>query len=348
MKILVTGTDGYIGCVLAPYLIERGHQVVGLDTGYYRAGSLYDGYKGFKTQIIKDIRNVELEDLIGFDACAHLADLSNDALGQFDPEITYAINHRGAARLATLCKEAGISRFIYSSSCSVYGIATQDIVTEETAPNPITTYAKCKVWMEQELQKLASDDFSPVMFRNATAFGASPRMRFDIVVNNLSGHAWTSGEIKLTSDGTPERPLVHVLDICQAFASALDLPREALHNQIINVGDTRQNYRVREIAEVVARTFSGSKLSFGESDKDERSYRVSFDKIKRLIPGYKTIMDVEAGAKELKKVFEEIGFSKDDFEFPAYTRIKQLKELIRDEKIDPSFFWKTQSEALEV
>lgn len=347
MKVLVTGTDGYIGCILAPFLIERGHQVVGLDTGFYRAGSLYDGYLGFKTQIVKDVRQVELEDLLGFDACVHLAELSNDALGQLAPDITYAINHQGSTRLAKLCKEAGISRFIYSSSCSVYGIATQDIVSEETEPNPITAYAKCKVLVEQELRKLASDDFSPVMFRNATAFGASPRMRFDIVVNNLSAHAWTGGEIKLTSDGTPERPLVHVLDLCQAFARALELPRDALHNEIINVGDTGQNYRIREIAEVVASTFNGSRLSFGKSDRDERSYRVSFEKIQCLIPGYKTTMDVEAGAKELKKLFEEIGFSKADFEFPAYTRIKQLRELLRVQKLDPSFFWRTQSEVLE-
>jgi len=342
MRVLVTGTDGYIGSILAPDLMKHGHQVVGLDTGFYRAGSLYDGYNGFKTQIVKDIRQVELEDLKGFDACIHLAELSNDALGQLDPEITYAINHRGSTRLAKLCKEAGISRFIYSSSCSVYGIASQDIVSEETEPNPVTAYAKCKVLVEQELGKLASDDFSPVMFRNATAFGASPRMRFDIVVNNLSGHAWTSREIKLTSDGTPERPLVHVLDICQAFTRALDLPRQVLHNQIINVGDTKQNYRVREIAEVIAGTFSGSSLSFGKSDGDERSYRVSFEKIKSLIPEYKPTIDVEAGAKELKKLFEEINFSRDDFEFPAYTRIKQLRELIRVEKIDPNFYWKTQ------
>jgi len=342
MRVLVTGTDGYIGSILAPDLMKHGHQVVGLDTGFYRAGSLYDGYNGFKTQIVKDIRQVELEDLKGFDACIHLAELSNDALGQLDPEITYAINHRGSTRLAKLCKEAGISRFIYSSSCSVYGIASQDIVSEETEPNPVTAYAKCKVLVEQELGKLASDDFSPVMFRNATAFGASPRMRFDIVVNNLSGHAWTSREIKLTSDGTPERPLVHVLDICQAFTRALDLPRQVLHNQIINVGDTKQNYRVREIAEVIAGTFSGSSLSFGKSDGDERSYRVSFEKIKSLIPEYIPTIDVEAGAKELKKLFEEINFSRDDFEFPAYTRIKQLRELIRVEKIDPNFYWKTQ------
>ena len=339
MKILVTGTDGYIGSLMAPYLVKRGHEVVGLDTGFYRAGSLYDGYGGFSTQILKDIRQLKLEDVQGFDACIHLAELSNDALGEMDPEITYAINHRGSARLAKLCKEAGVSRFIYASSCSIYGIASQDIVDEETEPNPITAYAKCKLLVEQELKSIASDDFSPIMFRNATAFGASPRMRFDIVVNNLSGHAWTSGEIRLTSDGTPERPLVHVLDICQAFCRALELPRDVLHNQIINVGDTKQNYRVREIAEVVARVFDGSRLSFGTSDGDERSYRVSFDKINHLIPDFKTAFDVEAGAKELKKVFEDIHFSRDDFEFPAYTRIRQLKSLVGDGLLDAEYRW---------
>jgi nucleoside-diphosphate-sugar epimerase len=342
MKVLVTGTDGYIGSILAPYLMKRGHEVIGVDTGFYRAGSLYDGYEGFKTQIDTDVRLLTLEELRGFDACIHLAELSNDALGQIDPNITYAINHQGSTRLAILCKQAGITRFIYSSSCSVYGIASQAIVDEKTEPNPITAYAKCKVLVEQELMKLAADDFSPVMFRNATAFGASPRMRFDIVVNNLSAHAWTSGEIKLTSDGTPERPLVHVLDICQAFACALDLPREALHNQIINVGNSEHNYRIREIAEVIAGTFRGSKLSFGKNDGDERSYRVSFEKIRKLIPAYEAAMDVESGAKELKKIFEEIHFSRGDFELPAYTRIKQLKELIRAEKIDGSFYWRSR------
>lgn len=347
MKVLVTGTDGYIGSMLAPYLLKRGHEVVGVDTGYYRSGSLYDGYAGFNTQIHKDIRQLELDDLQGFEACIHLAELSNDALGQMDPEITFAINQRGSTRLATLCKQAGIQRFIYSSSCSVYGIASQATVDEATEPNPITAYAKCKVLVEQELNKLASDDFSPVMFRNATAFGASPRMRFDLVVNNLSAHAWTTGELRLTSDGTPERPLVHVLDICQAFASALALPREALHNQILNVGSTAHNYSIREIAEVIASTFGGGRLSFGKNDGDERSYRVSFEKIKGLIPSYEPALDVESGAQELKKLFEEIRFSREDFEFPAYTRIKQLKQLISANQIDANLFWKTHPREMQ-
>lgn len=342
MRVLVTGTDGYIGSVLAPYLVKRGHEVVGLDTGFYREGSLYDGYHGFKTRIAKDTRQVELDDLRGFDACLDLAGLSNDALGQMNPEITYAINHRASARLAKLCKEAGVSRFIYSSSCSVYGVASQDIVTEESDPNPLTAYAKSKVLVEQELMNMASDDFSPIMFRNATAFGASPRMRFDIVVNNFAGHAWTSKVIKLKSDGTPERPLVHILDISQAFACALDLPRETLHNQIINVGDTGQNYRVREIADAIGNVFPGCTVSFGKNDEDERSYRVSFKKINELIPAFKCTMNLEAGAREFRKLFEEIDLSLEDFEFSAYTRIKQLKLLLQTGKLDNKLFWRTQ------
>lgn len=341
MKVLITGTDGYIGSVMAPYLIRRGHEVVGLDTGYYRAGSLYDGYHGFITQIAKDTRKIELGDLKGIDACIDLAGLSNDALGQLDPEVTYDINHRGSIRLAKLCKEAGVSRFLYSSSCSVYGIASEDIVTEESKPNPLTAYAKSKILVEQDLMKLASDDFSPVMFRNATAFGVSPRMRFDIVLNNFAGHAWTSHEIKLKSDGTPERPMVHILDISQAFACALDLPREALHNQIINVGDTDQNYRVREIAEAISKEFPGCTVSFGKNDDDERSYRVSFKKISKVIPAFKCTMNLEAGAKEFRKLFEEIDLSLQDFEFSAYTRIKQLKLLLQTGKLDNKLFWRT-------
>lgn len=341
MKVLVTGTDGYIGSVMAPYLVKRGHEVVGLDTGFYRAGSLFDGYNGFKTQMSKDTRQIQEEDLRGFDACIDLAGLSNDALGQMDPDITYDINHRGSARLARLCKEAGVSRYLYSSSCSVYGIAAEPIVTEESKPNPLTAYAKSKILVEQELRQLASDDFSPVMFRNATAFGVSPRMRFDIVLNNFAGHAWTSHEIKLKSDGSPERPMVHILDISQAFACALDLPREKLHNQIINIGDTNQNYRVKEIAEAISDVFPGCKVTFGKNDEDERSYRVSFDKIKELMPAFKCTMNLEAGAKEFRALFESINFSLEDFEFPAYTRLRQLKLLLETGKLDKQLYWRT-------
>ncbi len=341
MKVLVTGTDGYIGSVMAPYLVRRGHEVVGLDTGFYRAGSLYDGYNGFKTQITKDTRQVTLEDLRGFDACIDLAGLSNDALGQLNPDITYDINHYGSARLAKLCKEAGVSRYLYSSSCSVYGIASAPVVSEESKPNPLTAYAKSKILVEQELMKLASDDFSPVMFRNSTAFGISPRMRFDVVLNNFAGYAWTSHEIKLKSDGSPERPMVHILDISQAFACALELPRETLHNQIINVGDSNQNYKVREIADAISDVFPGCTVTFGKNDEDERSYRVSFNKINELIPSFKCTMNLEAGAREFRKLFEEIDFSLEDFEFSPYTRIKQLKLLLQTGQLDQQLYWRT-------
>ena len=342
MKVLVTGTDGYIGSVMVPYLVKWGHEVVGLDTGFYRSGSLFDGYNGFKTQISKDIRQVGLDDLRGIGACIDLAGLSNDALGQLNPAITYDINHRGAARLAGLCKEAGVTRYIYSSSCSVYGIASEPIVNEESKPNPLTAYAKSKIFVEEELMKLASDDFSPVMFRNATAFGVSPRMRFDIVLNNFAGHAWTSKEIKLKSDGSPERPMVHILDISQAFALALEMPREMLHNQIINVGDSSQNYRVSEIAETISSIFPGCTVSYGKNDEDERSYRVSFNKICELMPDFKCTMNLEAGAKEFRKLFEEISLSQDDFEFPAFTRLKQLKLLLQTQKINENLYWRVQ------
>lgn len=342
MKVLVTGTDGYIGSVMVPFLMKRGHEVVGLDTGFYRSGSLFDGYNGFKTQLSMDIRKIGLDDLRGFDACIDLAGLSNDALGQLNPDITYDINFRGAARLATLCKEAGVSRYIYSSSCSVYGIASQDIVDEESNPNPLTAYAKSKILVEQELVKLASDEFSPVMFRNATAFGVSPRMRFDIVLNNFAGHAWTSKIIKLKSDGSPERPMVHILDISQAFALALEMPRGVIHNQIINIGDTNQNYRVSEIAETISSVFPGCTVTYGKNDEDERSYRVSFKKISEVMPDFKCTINLEAGAMEFRKLFEEIHLSQEDFEFPAFTRLKQLKLLLQTEKINQDLYWRVQ------
>jgi nucleoside-diphosphate-sugar epimerase len=206
----------------------------------------------------------------------------------------------------------------------------------------LTAYAKSKILVEQELMKLASDEFSPVMFRNATAFGVSPRMRFDIVLNNFAGHAWTSKIIKLKSDGSPERPMVHILDISQAFALALEMPRGVIHNQIINIGDTKQNYRVSEIAETISSVFPGCTVTYGKNDEDERSYRVSFKKISEVMPDFKCTMNLEAGAKEFKKLFEEIHLSQEDFEFPAFTRLKQLKLLLQTEKIDQSLYWRVQ------
>ena len=341
MKVLVTGTDGYIGSQLAPLLLDRGHDVTGLDTGYYRDGWLYnDPCQRFPRCINKDIRQISEQDLYGFDAVVHLAELSNDPLGQQNPDLTYQINHLGSVQLATNCIRAGISRFVYTSSCSVYGAGDgAGFKTEESEPNPQTAYARCKVLVERDVSKLASDDFSPTFLRNATAYGASPRMRFDVVLNNLAGFAWTTKQIKMTSDGTPWRPLVHLLDISEAIACVLDATREVVHNQVLNVGSTSENYQVREIAEIVAETFPGCTLSFGNSDGDNRSYRVNFDKIQTLLPSFKCSRNARTGARELLELFRRIDMSTATFDFRAYTRLKQLQYLVRTGQIDQDFYW---------
>ena len=339
MKILVTGTEGYLGCLLAPLLIEKGHEVIGVDTGYYKVGWLYNGTQATAKTLNKDIRHISLEDLQGVEAIVHMAELSNDPTGQLSPNITYDINHVGSVRLAKLAKQAGVRRFVYMSSCSVYGVATEGDVTEESPVNPQTAYAECKTMVERDVKPLASDDFSPTFMRNATAFGASPRMRFDIVLNNLSGLAWTTKEIKMTSDGTPWRPLVHALDIAKAIICTLEAPRDIIHNQIFNVGDTANNYRVKEIAEFVAQAFPGCKLSFGDSGSDNRSYRVSFEKINTILPGFKCDWDAGLGAKQLFDVFNQIDMTEDVFFSRGFTRLKQLEYLIRTQQIDKDFFW---------
>ena len=339
MKILVTGTEGYLGCLLAPLLIEKGHEVIGVDTGYYKVGWLYNGTQATAKTLNKDIRHISLEDLQGVEAIVHMAELSNDPTGQLSPNITYDINHVGSVRLAKLAKQAGVRRFVYMSSCSIYGVATGADVTEESPVNPQTAYAECKTMVERDVQPLASDDFSPTFMRNATAFGASPRMRFDIVLNNLAGLAWTTKEIKMISDGTPWRPLVHALDISKAIICALEAPRDIVHNQIFNVGDTANNYRVKEIAEFVADAFPGCKLSFGDSSSDNRSYRVSFEKINTVLPGFKCDWDARLGAKQLFDVFNQIDMTEEIFFSRGFTRLKQLEYLIRTQQIDKDFFW---------
>ncbi|MBA3921587.1 MAG: SDR family oxidoreductase [Nostocaceae cyanobacterium] len=339
MKVLVTGTEGYLGSLLPPLLMEMGHEVLGVDTGYYKVGWLYNGTELTAKTLNKDIRNITTEDLQGIDAIVHMAELSNDPTGQLSPTITYDINHHGSVRLAKMAKAAGVRRFVYMSSCSVYGVATAEDITEESPVNPQTAYAECKTLVERDVQPLADDDFSPTFMRNATAFGASPRMRFDIVLNNLSGLAWTTKEIKMTSDGTPWRPLVHALDICKAIVCALEAPRDIIHNQIFNVGDTANNYRVKEIAEIIAQVFPGCKLSFGENGSDNRSYRVSFTKINTILPGFKCEWNAQRGAEQLLNIFQQIDMSEDTFKSRGFTRLKQLEYLIRTQQIDQDFFW---------
>jgi nucleoside-diphosphate-sugar epimerase len=341
MNILVTGMEGYIGCVLAPYLMERGHSVTGLDTGFYRDGWLYHSQSArYPACINRDLRQVAEGDLQGFDAVVHLAELSNDPLGQHNPALTYSINHLGTVAFATKCKKVGITRFVYTSSCSVYGAGSGEYKTEQSETNPQTAYAECKTFVERDLFAMATDDFSPIFLRNATAYGASPHMRFDLVLNNLAGFAWTTKEIKMTSDGTPWRPLVYILDIAHAIACALEAPRRVVHKEIFNVGSNSENYQVREIAQIVADTFPSCKLILGTSDGDNRSYRVCFDKIHSRLPGFKCLHDAAMGARELLELFQRINMSLDVFNFRPYTRLKQLQYLLQTGQIDDQFYWK--------
>ena len=338
MKVLVTGTEGYLGCLLAPLLVEDGHDVTGLDTGYYKHGWLYNGVTSTVHTLAKDIREVQVEDLRGYDAVVHMAELSNDPLGDLLGEVTYEVNHKGSVRLAQVAKEAGVGRFVYMSSCSVYGVA--DGTVDETSPvNPQTAYAICKARVERDVAPLADETFAPTFLRNATAFGASPRMRFDIVLNNLAGLAWTTGKIAMNSDGTPWRPLVHGLDIAQAIRRVLTAPVEAVRGEVLNVGSEEQNYQVRDIAEKVAAAFPGCELTFGPASADNRSYKVSFDKIKRVLPDFECQWDAARGAQQLHDVFEAIQLDEATFTGRGHTRLKQLEHLLGTGQIDAELFW---------
>ncbi len=340
MKVLVTGNQGYIGSVLTPLLQTRGFEVTGFDAGFYSNAKLFKPESGQEiTTLKKDVRKISAEDLAGFDGVVHLAELSNDPLGQMNPSITFEINHQGTVALAKNCIKAGVPRFVYTSSCSVYGKGSGEFKTEASDVAPQTAYAECKVLVERDLKKLANDDFSPVFLRNATAYGPSPHMRFDIVLNNLAGLAWTTKEIKLISDGSPWRPLVHVKDISEAIICALNAPREAVHNQIFNVGNTGENFRIREIAQIVSDAFPGCKMTVGESDGDHRSYRVSCDKIHEDLPGFACRLTAQDGAEEFRALFEKIRFTSAIFQTSAFTRLKQLKYLLATKNIDENLFW---------
>ena len=345
MRILLTGTDGYLGALMGPHLLARGHDVVGLDAGYYRDGLLYELPAPALPTITKDIRHVTVEDLRGFDAVVHLAELSNDPIGQNRPEVTYAINGEGSANLARHAKQAGVSRFLYSSSCSVYGAGGADWKTEESPTEPLTAYAECKLRTEGVLGALADHEFSPTCMRNATAYGASPRMRFDIVLNQFAGLAWTTKQIVMVSDGTPWRPMVHALDIAEAFACVLEAPRGTVHNQVFNVGCNEENYRVRELAGIVAAAFPGTATRLGPPSADGRSYRVAFDKIARMVPEFRCRHTAASGAVELREVFERIAMNAATFNFRAFTRLKQLHHLLDSGQMDDNFFMRSPAAA---
>lgn len=334
MKILVTGHSGYIGTILTPMLQEAGHDVVGLDSDLYERCTFGDAMPRVEA-LRKDIRDVSSADLSGFDAVMHLAALSNDPLGNINPSLTYDINHIASVRLAELAKEAGVPRFLFSSSCSTYGAAGTEMLTEEATFNPVTPYGRSKVLVEQDMAKLADDDFSPTYLRNATAYGVSPRLRFDIVLNNLVAWAYTTGRVFIKSDGTPWRPIVHIEDISRAFVALLHAPRELVHNQAFNVGINSENYQVRDIAQIVQKTVPNCELAFAaDGEPDTRTYRVDFSKIARVIPEFQPQWTAEKGARELLDAYQQVGLTLEEFEGPRYKRIDHIKLLLSAGHLD--------------
>lgn len=347
MRVLLTGHRGYVGTVMAPMLVAAGHEVVGLDSDLYEQSTFGDAQRLTPIPTIKkDVRDVEQSDLEGFEAVIHLAGLSNDPLGDLNPELTYEINHLGTLHLARLAKRAGVTRFIFSSSCSNYGAAGDNWVTEDSAFNPVTPYGHSKVQAESDLARLADGNFSPTFPRSATAYGVSPRLRFDLVLNNLVAWAYVTGRVHLKSDGTAWRPIVHIEDMARAFLAILQAPREKVHNQAFNVGRTSENYRIRDLAQIVAETVPGSQIGFAEgASADQRCYRVNCDKLAETLPEYQPQWDARRGAQELYAAYQTVGVTLDEFEGPRYKRVAHIRHLLNSGRLDPSLRW-TRPETL--
>jgi nucleoside-diphosphate-sugar epimerase len=340
LKILLTGSVGYIGSVLGPYLLAQGHEVTGIDTGFYAAPLFYSEPSPQPAWKAKDVRKLNAEDLYGFDAVIHLAGLCNDPVGALLPAVTQRINLYGTLRTAIAARDAGVARFINFSSCSIYGASGEQLCDESSPIKPLTEYSRCKLLSERALTRIASGSFVVVSMRNATVFGPSPRMRFDLVLNNLAGLAWTTGEIRLTSNGTPWRPMIHVGDLARAAGMLLDAPSNLVNGEVFNVGDDRLNHRVQDIANEVRRAFSHSELTVGGNCQDERSYRVSFRKIRDLV-GFASEHDIQCGTKELYQLYERVKLTTETFQSSSFTRVKRLSNLISSGAVDEKLYWRT-------